>query len=76
MTEDSQLIGELERAGSRDEMQGRPHSKKEVQGTRFYRGLTNVKENLAGRTTKIRAFQDYRSGVSKERRIHTYPSFL
>lgn len=35
-----------------------------------------MKENLVGRTTKIRAFQDYRTGVSKERRIHTYPSFL
>lgn len=35
MTEDSQLIGELERAGSRDETQGRAHSKKD--NTRFYR---------------------------------------
>lgn len=77
MTEDSQLIGEPERAGSRDEMHGRAHSKKEIEDTRFYReGLTNVKENLVGRTTKIRAFQDYRIGMSKERRIHIYPSFL
>lgn len=76
MTEDSQLIRELERAGSRDEMQGRAHSKKEVEDTRYYReGLTNVKGNLVGRTTKIRAFQDYRIGVRKER-IHIYPSFL
>lgn len=31
MAEDSQLIGELERAGSKDETQGKTHSKKEVQ---------------------------------------------
>lgn len=30
MTEDSQLIGELERAGSRDETQGRAYSKKTI----------------------------------------------
>lgn len=54
MTEDSQLIGELERAGSRDETQGKTHSKKEVQDTRLYREvLANVTENLVGRTTKI-----------------------
>lgn len=53
MTEDSQMIGELERAGSKDETQGRAHSKNEVDDTRFYReGVTNVKENLIGRTTK------------------------
>lgn len=45
MTEDSQLIGELERAGSRDEMQGRAHSKKEVEETIFYReSLKYVKD--------------------------------
>lgn len=60
MTEDSQLIGELERAGSREtvgncrETQGKTHSKKEVQDTRLYREvLANVTENLVGRTTKI-----------------------
>jgi len=68
MTQDSQLIGELERASSRDETQGRGHSKKEVEDTTFHReGLTNVKENLVGRIAKIRVFQDYRIGVSKER---------
>lgn len=53
MTGDSQMIGEMERAGSKDEMQGRAHSKNEVDDTRFYkRGLTNVEENLVDRTTK------------------------
>lgn len=54
MTENSQLIGKLEGAGSKDEMQGRAHSKKEVEDIGFYRGsLTNMRENVVGRTTKI-----------------------
>lgn len=77
MTEDSQLIGELERAGSRDEMQGRAYSKKEVEDTVFYReSLTNLKDYLEGRTAKIRTFQDYRVGISKKRGTQIYPSTL
>lgn len=54
MTEDSQLIGELERAGSRDEMQGRAYSKKEVEDTVFYwESLTYLKDYLDGRTAQI-----------------------
>lgn len=50
MTEDSQLIRELERAGSRDEMQGWAHRKKGVEDTIFYReSLKYVKDYWARR---------------------------
>lgn len=60
MTKDSQLIEELERTGSRDEMQGRAHSKKEVEGTIFYRDSLKKCGRL----------------LSKERRTQIYPSFF